>query len=162
MKKERVIRISFIVCAVLAIGAFRIGYYFGNTDPNGAATADEDMSDLYIESDADASETMADTAKASRQLTIDDSTESVGEETDEAGESEKNTEVICSETSEDTYCLRKNGSYLSVYRSDSDDVYFDTGMRLSDLPEDVQAAAETGIFFESLEELYGFLENYSS
>ncbi|MCD8133509.1 MAG: hypothetical protein LUE19_06620 [Clostridiales bacterium] len=162
MKTDRVIRISFIVCAVLVIVAFWAGYYFGNTEQNVSSAAEDDTSDLYIESESDASETMTNAAGTTDQysMTVEENI-SAGidnEENDTLNSVGKNI----SESSDDIYYLRKNGSYLSVYQGDSDEVYFDTGLRISDLPEDIQEAAEIGIAFDSLEELYGFLENYSS
>ncbi|MCD8108614.1 MAG: hypothetical protein LUE14_00690 [Clostridiales bacterium] len=162
MKTDRVIRISFIVCAVLVIVAFWAGYYFGNTEQNVSSAAEDDTSDLYIESESDASETMTNAAGTTDQysMTVEENI-SAGidnEENDTLNSVGKNI----SESSDDVYYLRKNGSYLSVYQGDSDEVYFDTGLRISDLPEDIQEAAENGIAFDSLEELYGFLENYSS
>ncbi|MCC8081909.1 MAG: hypothetical protein LIO80_07895 [Lachnospiraceae bacterium] len=162
MKTDRVIRISFIVCAVLVIVAFWAGYYFGNTEQNIASAAKDDTSDLYIESESDASETMTNAAGTTDQHSETDADDSDARNGSEKNDTSDSVGENTSESTDDIYFLRKNGSYLSVYQGDSDEVYFDTGLRISDLPEDIQEAAESGIAFDSLEELYGFLENYSS
>ena len=54
------------------------------------------------------------------------------------------------------------GEYLSVYFSDTDRLYFETSLKVSNLPEYLRRDALEGIPFTSLENLYSFLENYSS
>ena len=49
-----------------------------------------------------------------------------------------------------------------VYLEDRKTIYLDTGIRLEDLPEDVQMQIIQMMPVKSEEELYGFLENYSS
>lgn len=156
MKKDGAIRISFIICAVLILIAFRAGYYFGNTGTDTSSSAAESTSDLYLESETDASETMTDISRTAN------SDSSAAETDPEINEIEDNDGSSLPDISANTYYLKKNGDYLSVYQGNSRDVYFETGIRLSDLPEDIQAEVETGIVFNSLEELFGFLENYSS
>ena len=51
---------------------------------------------------------------------------------------------------------------LSVYFSDTDRLYFETSLKVSNLPEYLRRDALEGIPFTSLENLYSFLENYSS
>lgn len=64
--------------------------------------------------------------------------------------------------SEEKYYLKASGEYLSVYFSDTDRLYFETSLKVSDLPEKLRKNAINGIKFTSLENLYSFLENYSS
>lgn len=139
MKQQlRIIRISFFVCAALMIAAFWAGFYFGNTQSKPESLITEGTADLYT---ADA-----------------------GTADSEAKEEEETTDSVESMTmlSPDKYYLKENGTYLAVYRGTSDTVYFDTDLKLSDLPADLRAQAASGIEFDSLEDVYGFLENYSS
>ncbi len=145
MGQIRIIRISFFICAVLAFIAFGAGFYFGRIDNDLAGMVTENTTDIYEENEtASDDENDVDRAVAAKDSDGADILESM------------------TALSPETYYLRKNGNYLSVYRGDSSDVYFETGIRVSDLPEDLQEAAAEGIVFENLEELYGFLENYSS
>ncbi len=63
---------------------------------------------------------------------------------------------------EEKYYVKVTGEYLSVYFSDTDRLYFETGLKLTDLPEYLRKDALEGISFSSLENVYSFLENYSS
>ena len=63
---------------------------------------------------------------------------------------------------EEKYYLKVSGEYLSVYFSDTDRLYFETSLKVSELPEYLRKDALNGISFSSLENLYSFLENYSS
>ncbi|MCD8231496.1 MAG: hypothetical protein LUD14_06725 [Clostridiales bacterium] len=144
MRQIRVIRISFLICILLAAIAFCGGFYFGNIDRDSAEMVTQNTTDIYEQYSA-----AGDEAEAERTASADDSAKN---------------DIIESMTdlSPDVYYLKANGSYLFVYRGSSSDVYFETGIRLSDLPESLQEAAVNGITFDNLEELYGFLENYSS
>jgi len=59
------------------------------------------------------------------------------------------------------YLLPLNG-YVVVYRSDRSTVYEYTNIAMEDLPETVRTEVENGKEIATDEELYGFLENYSS
>ncbi|MCD8152323.1 MAG: hypothetical protein LUD71_04480 [Clostridiales bacterium] len=135
MRQVRIIRISFLICAALTVIAFWSGFYYGSSGTDEVQLVTENTTDIYKES----------------------VTEAAGDEVTDTDAVESMTEV-----SPETYYLRRNGSYLSVYQGDSAEVYFDTGIRVSDLPYALQEAAGEGIAFEDLGELYGFLENYSS
>lgn len=138
MKQQlRIIRISFFVCAGLVIAAFWAGFYFGNTQARPDNLITEGTTGNYI---------------ADAEISEPDASEESG---DDAVES-MNT------LSPDKYYLKQNGTYLAVYKGTSETVYFDTDLKMSDLPADLQGQAETGIEFDNLEEVYGFLENYSS
>lgn len=63
--------------------------------------------------------------------------------------------------SEGYYLLEKNG-YIVVYLSDKKTVYEYTNIAYSVLPEDVQKEISAEKYVETVEELYSFLENYSS
>ena len=59
------------------------------------------------------------------------------------------------------YLLEKNG-YVVVYLSDKETIYEYTSIDVETLPETVQNEVKNGKYIEDMEELYGFLENYSS
>lgn len=62
---------------------------------------------------------------------------------------------------ENFYLLVEN-EYINVYYSDLKTVYLYTDILLSDLPEDIQQDILNKKYIESEEELYNFLESYSS
>ena len=138
MKQQlRIIRISFFICAALVIAAFWAGFYFGNTQARPESLITEGTTGNNT---ADAEISDPDISRESEDATVES----------------MNT------LSPDKYYLKENGTYLAVYKGTSDTVYFDTDLKMTDLPSDLRSQAETGIEFDSLEEVYGFLENYSS
>ncbi len=148
MKQIRAIRISFIICATVAVVAYWAGYYFGNNSTDPVDLVTENTTDIYREENAGAG-----------SLTAERYSEDTGTDADE----EADTVESMTDVSPETYYLKKNGSYLAVYQGDSDEVYFDTGIRFDELPDALQQdAAGDGIAFEDLEDVFGFLENYSS
>lgn len=60
------------------------------------------------------------------------------------------------------YTLRVDDGQLSVYQTEGDMLYLDTGIKLANLPQQVQARISEGVGFHSEEELFAFLESYSS
>ena len=138
MKQQlRIIRISFFICAALVIAAFWAGFYFGNTQARPESLITEGTTGNNT---ADAEISDPDISRENEDATVES----------------MNT------LSPDKYYLKENGTYLAVYKGTSDTVYFDTDLKMTDLPSDLRSQAETGIEFDSLEEVYGFLENYSS
>ncbi len=63
---------------------------------------------------------------------------------------------------EDCFYLMESNGYVVVYLSDRETVYEYTDIVFDGLPEKVQAEIRNGKYMESPEELYGFLESYSS
>ena len=59
--------------------------------------------------------------------------------------------------SDDAYYLKELHGYLAVYLQDGT-----TRLSVNNLPDEVQQDLKNGIYLKSAEELYGFLENYSS
>ena len=145
MKQTRIIRILFVASAMLIVGAFWGGFYFGenSTDPEHILIASEEASDT------DSSNKVSDSSSDLKNASVEEKQE------EETAESMKNVE-------QERYYLKVSEEYLTVYYSETDQVYFETGLKLSDLPSDLQKEAKTGISFSNLEELYSFLENYSS
>lgn len=60
------------------------------------------------------------------------------------------------------YYLKNKDGYVIVYLSDGQTVYEYTNIKLSSLPEGLQEEIEEGKRMETVEEIYGFLENYTS
>ena len=66
------------------------------------------------------------------------------------------------EDSEEGYYLCEMQGFVTVYLSDRQTIYELTEIPLSDLPEEVRQEIAAGKYIPTQEELYGFLENYSS
>lgn len=89
----------------------------------------------------------------------------------ERAEEEKYTEIEDSKDSVATegeatrngcyYLFEKNG-YVVVFLDDKETVYEYTSIEVDDLPEEVKSEIKNGKYIPNIEELYGFLENYSS
>lgn len=60
------------------------------------------------------------------------------------------------------YYLKELNGYVAVYRADGTSLYETTNIPVEALPDDLRADLEKGRYIETPEELYGFLENYSS
>ena len=60
------------------------------------------------------------------------------------------------------YVIVAEDGYLSVYRADQKTKYMDTDISVKELNDDIKEEIRHGQKFENAEELYGFLENYSS
>lgn len=62
----------------------------------------------------------------------------------------------------DEFVLVVENNYITVYHSGLEEVYLYTDIRLDELPQDVQNEIIQKKYVESEEELYNFLESYSS
>lgn len=60
------------------------------------------------------------------------------------------------------YLLRELNGFVAVYLADGKTIYELTEIPLSDLPEELQQQIREGKILSTEDELYGFLENYSS
>lgn len=60
------------------------------------------------------------------------------------------------------YYIKENDGYVIVYEADQKTVYEYTTIRVEELPPKTQDAIKKGIKVDSLGQIYGFLENYSS
>jgi hypothetical protein len=60
------------------------------------------------------------------------------------------------------YYIKVEHEKLVVYKSKNHGIFMETSIEKDMLPQDVQERLKIGIFFESEEELYDFLESYSS
>jgi len=59
------------------------------------------------------------------------------------------------------YVIDENGRVV-VYSASNKKIFMETGIETFLLPSIIQEKLEEGIFFETAEKLYDFLENYSS
>lgn len=60
------------------------------------------------------------------------------------------------------YMIYQDGERLTVYESDSATVFMETDILVEQLPEDVRNQLDLGVGIRTEEELYDFLESYSS
>lgn len=74
------------------------------------------------------------------------------------------TETIGSQTDEEIggYYLMANDGYVCVYYEDMQTMYLTTGIELNRLPDDVRQEVLDKKYIKNEEELYNFLESYSS
>lgn len=60
------------------------------------------------------------------------------------------------------YILLEEKGYVAVYHTDRKTLYASTDILVSELPQELQQEIEEGKYIGSEEQLYNFLENYSS
>lgn len=60
------------------------------------------------------------------------------------------------------YFLTVNGDFVIVYLSDRKTIFETTSIYVSSLPEKIQKEVRNGKYLKNQQELYSFLENYSS
>lgn len=60
------------------------------------------------------------------------------------------------------YILLEEKGYVAVYHTDGKTLYASTDILVSELPEELQKEIAVGMYVSSEEQLYNFLENYSS
>lgn len=60
------------------------------------------------------------------------------------------------------YVIIEEAGYLTVYEKDLRTVYLHTGIAYQLLPERIQLEIDAGKLFQTQQQLYEFLENYSS
>lgn len=137
MKQVRFIRISFFLCALFALVAFWAGFYYGNTQllSNHKATGNNSENVTNV---------TGTTYTQAGIVSSDDTVESM--------------QTLIPES----YTLKCNADDLVVYKGTTEEIYFETGLKITDLPETLQRQVRGGIIFETLPDLYSFLENYSS
>ena len=74
---------------------------------------------------------------------------------------EEMKETASSETPYEYVIVNDNG-YLTVYQKDLKTVYFQTDIPYAELQTELQKKIDQGYLIQDAEELYDFLENYSS
>ena len=60
------------------------------------------------------------------------------------------------------YYIKAEYGRLVVYLSKTQEIYMETAIELDVLPLEIQEKIDSGIFFQTEQELYDFLESYSS
>ena len=63
---------------------------------------------------------------------------------------------------EDCYYLMEVNGYIVVYQSDKKTPYEYTDILYDELPEKIRSEIRNGKYIQNIQELYNFLENYSS
>ncbi len=63
---------------------------------------------------------------------------------------------------ESYYYIKEKDGYVIVYEGDQETVYEYTSISVKSLPSETQKLLKKGIKVDSLSQIYGFLENYSS
>ena len=74
----------------------------------------------------------------------------------------QNSVVLSQENISSPFYIKNEDGWLVVYQTKTQERYMDTGIETNNLPADLLEIAEVGIFFETEQELYDFLESYSS
>ena len=165
MDKVRRVRLLFILAAICVFAVFWIGFRFGKVTQEKA-----DML-YYSQKELEATSKPTDTGAVSSDKGAqgEDSGESFseGKTTDDTLSSENTHEGEDTVESGNVYetpkfYLKQSGDYLTVYVSATDEVYFETDIPVADLPAELQDEVKEGIDFYDLEDLYNFLESYSS
>ena len=136
MKKVNCIRLLFLFGTALGIGSYYLGYH--------KITGNYPDITLEIEN-----------KKEYENILSQDTTESV-EETTETSIASSNIQKAYE------YVVIEEDDYLSVYYADKKTKYMDTDIRFDELSIRLQKEIKAGKTFETSEELYDFLENYSS
>lgn len=178
MKQVRSIRLFFVITAILIIACFWMGFAFGKKSQSKIDLAKYEILSEEQKNSAQLSEDGAAT------ITDEDDTEDVrgsekeqsireGEVSERDSTLSDDAELSQQEAEPDEtvdgkiyqtpkFYLKDGGAYLTVYTAATDEVYFETDLKKEDLPLELQEDAATGIPFYDLEDLYHFLENYSS
>ena len=60
------------------------------------------------------------------------------------------------------FLIIEEDGYLVIYNQNTSERYDNTSIYVKDLPERLQKELESGLYFYNEQELYDFLENYSS
>ena len=136
MKKVNRIRLYFILGTVFGIGGYFTGYHYVT------GTFPEEI-------------TSVPKLTAQKEKPAEQTEDGVKTDTAQAAES-----ALIQENYE--YVIVAEDGYLSVYRADQKTKYMDTDISVKELNDDIKEEIRHGKKFENAEELYGFLENYSS
>lgn len=132
----------------------RIGIYFFCVVALGCVTS----SILYRRSE-EANEIRLE-KMSSEEITSEDG---LNYETEEHyGAQEEVVEVSDGDISDERFLVKEEDGYLVIYDRTAMKRYDETTIQLNDLPERLQEKVTEGLYFTDEEELYAFLENYSS
>lgn len=161
MNSKRSIRLFLFVVVVVASVMFFAGYACGSYR----------VARGFAEQETQGTENKTDKQKSAEdvgQASEDGVSDALNPDETSATVNGTNTENELSQKRADTsgqtaFYLKDTGEYLTVYDAVTDKLYFETDLKAETLPEELRKMAEgEGIPFSDLEELYHFLENYSS
>ncbi len=157
MYKRVLISVGTVVVLILVAAC---GFMLGNRVKGQTQDTGNDQS-AYMSSEQEDSEyAAAEGDEDTVQTASDENTAQVNpsedsEQIDSYGE-------VQSVSGDSAYIIFAEDGTLVVYYSDAATVYFDSGIEVQHLPEETRNQLEQGITFQSEEELFGFLESYSS
>lgn len=63
---------------------------------------------------------------------------------------------------DECYYIKASDGYVTVYMADEETVYEYTSIPVNELPKDIQKELKGGKKVDTMGQVYGFLENYSS
>lgn len=63
---------------------------------------------------------------------------------------------------DECYYIKASNGYVTVYMADEETVYEYTSIPVNELPKDIQKELKSGKKVDTMGQVYGFLENYSS
>ena len=135
----------------------RIGIYFFCVVALGCVTS----SILYRQSEKANEIRLEKSASESLEERLSKS-ETASEETSSLGTSDEVIEVSDGKASDERFLVKEEDGYLVIYDRVAMMRYDETTIRLYELPERLQELVSDGLYFSDEEELYAFLENYSS
>lgn len=75
---------------------------------------------------------------------------------------QENALEISQEYMDYEFYIKDDHGRLVVYETKTQTLYAQTGIETDTLPMEIQSELNTGLFFQTEEELYNFLESYSS
>lgn len=108
-------------------------------------------------------------SEEANEIRLEKSASEMSSEITEGFETENNAttqeeviEVSDNYASEERFLVREEEGYLVIYDRLTMKRYDETTIQLSELPERLQEQIAEGLYFMDEEELYAFLENYSS
>lgn len=142
MKKTNRIRLFFLLGTVFCLGSYFCGYHYITGD---YPYEPEDFTQLISENNK---ETEIKETEAETEIETEIETEMAVE----SASIQKNYE----------YVVVEEDGYLTVYHADLKTKYMDTDITMQELGKDMQKEIQEGKKFENAEDLYNFLENYSS
>lgn len=142
---KRVLGIVLSVFAVVITAAFSF-WYFGR---NASTPPEEQRGTEFVE--------MLPADSSPNQEPASDNLSDGLHSEEENGE---RTEEISAETYE--FMLVNDGNYVTVYRLPENEIYEYTDVIMDVLPAELQEEIQRGKYLKNEEELYNFLENYTS
>ena len=63
---------------------------------------------------------------------------------------------------DECYYIKASDGYVTVYMADEETAYEYTSIPVNELPKDIQKELKSGKKVDTMGQVYGFLENYSS